>query len=138
VRDVYQFEMLGSCPDIDWNQRIALVSRAAPHLHRLGRRGDHPLADRPAEMRGAHVRKLTPEEIAALPPRAKPERGKRGAGTVADALLGLRKKAPARWRRPPWLEEKGAGTVAERPGEKRVATGQSADVSAAMALELFS
>ena len=26
-RDVYQFEFMGRCPDIDWNQRIALVSR---------------------------------------------------------------------------------------------------------------
>src|SRR4051794_9512162 len=25
ARDVYQFEMMGHCPDIDWNQRIALV-----------------------------------------------------------------------------------------------------------------
>ena len=55
VRDVYQFEMFGPCPDIDWNQRLALVSRSGVmHLHRHGRRGDHPLAgDRPPALRGA-------------------------------------------------------------------------------------
>src|SRR3954471_6101462 len=29
VRDVYRFDMFGSCPDIDWNQRLALISRSS-------------------------------------------------------------------------------------------------------------
>ena len=32
VRDVYQFEMFGRCPDIDWNQRLALVSRPSSSI----------------------------------------------------------------------------------------------------------
>src|SRR3954468_10769314 len=31
-RDVYQFEMMGPCPDMDWNQRIALVSRGSSNI----------------------------------------------------------------------------------------------------------
>ena len=74
VRDVYRFDMFGTCPDIDWNQSLALVSRASSWIcsgmdadvvtHRTGLGAQRcPVSN---------VRKLTPEEVAALPRRAKP------------------------------------------------------------------
>ena len=73
VRDVYQFEMFGPCPDIDWNQRIALVSRGGSTIC-TGMDAEvvthSPIGPQRCAVRS--VRKLTPEEIAALPPRAKP------------------------------------------------------------------
>jgi len=73
VRDVYQFEMFGPCPDIDWNQRIALVSRGGSTIC-TGMDAEvvthSPIGPQRCAVRS--VRKLTPEEIAALPRRAKP------------------------------------------------------------------
>ena len=73
VRDVYQFEMFGPCPDIDWNQRIALVSRSGSTIC-TGMDAEvvthSPIGPQRCAVRS--VRKLTPEEIAALPRRAKP------------------------------------------------------------------
>ncbi len=73
VREVYRFEMLGSCPDIDWNQRIALISRSGSSIC-SGMDAEvvshSPIGPQRCAVRS--VRKLTPEEIAALPPRAKP------------------------------------------------------------------
>jgi len=73
VRDVYQFEMFGPCPDIDWNQRIALISRSGSTIC-TGMDAEvvtrSPIGPQRCPVRS--VRKLTPEEIAALPPRAKP------------------------------------------------------------------
>jgi hypothetical protein len=74
VRDVYHFEMFGPCPDIDWNQSLALVATPGPwicngmdadvitHSPGLGRQ----------RCPVRHMQKLTPDEIAALPKRAKP------------------------------------------------------------------
>jgi hypothetical protein len=74
VRDVYRFDMFGRCPDIDWNQHLALVSRPSSwicngmdaevitHAVGIGRQRCPVTA----------VRKLTPEEVAALPRRARP------------------------------------------------------------------
>src|SRR5947207_11263797 len=74
VRDVYQFEMFGPCLDMDWAQRVALVSRSGSwictgmdaevitHATGIGRQ----------RCMVRHMRKLTPEEIAALPKRGKP------------------------------------------------------------------
>jgi Family of unknown function (DUF6491) len=73
VRDVYQFQMLGPCPDIDWNQRLALVSRGGSNIC-TGMDAEvithTQIGPQRCAVRG--VRKLTPEEIAALPPRARP------------------------------------------------------------------
>ena len=73
VRDVYQFEMFGRCPDIDWNQRIALVSRGGSSICD-GMDAEvithSPLGPQRCQVRS--VKKLTPEEIAALPKRARP------------------------------------------------------------------
>jgi hypothetical protein len=74
VRDVYHFEMFGPCPDIDWNQRLALVARPGPWIcdgmdaevvtHAVG------LGPQRCLVRNMH--KLTPDEVAALPKRARP------------------------------------------------------------------
>lgn len=73
ARDVYQFQMMGSCPDIDWNQRIALVSRGGDSIC-TGL--DAEIVTRspigPMRCPVSHIRKLTPEEIAALPRKARP------------------------------------------------------------------
>lgn len=73
VRDVYQFNLLGSCPDIDWNQRIALISRGGSNIC-SGLDAEivtgSPIG--PQRCAVTHMRKLTPEEIAALPKRARP------------------------------------------------------------------
>ncbi|MDB5476850.1 MAG: hypothetical protein JWP49_2361 [Phenylobacterium sp.] len=74
VKDVYRFDMFGRCPDIDWNQSLALVSRGSSwicngmdaevitHSPGIGRQ-NCPVSS---------MHKLTPEEIAALPKNAKP------------------------------------------------------------------
>jgi hypothetical protein len=73
VREVYKFDLMISCPDIDWNQSLALVSTT-------GSVCDHMDAEIVSHAQGlgrqrcpiSHMHKLTPEEIAALPKRAKP------------------------------------------------------------------
>lgn len=74
VRDVYHFEMFGPCPDMDWNQRLALVSRGSSwicngmdaevvtHATGIGRQ----------RCQVRHMEKLTPEQVAMLPKRARP------------------------------------------------------------------
>ena len=73
VRDVYKFEMFGTCPDIDWNQRLALVSRASSSIC-TGMDAEvithSPIGPQRCPVR--NVQKLTPEEVAALPPKARP------------------------------------------------------------------
>lgn len=73
VRDVYKFEMFGICPDIDWNQRLALVSRASSSIC-TGMDAEvvthSPIGAQRCPVRS--VQKLTPEEVAALPPKARP------------------------------------------------------------------
>jgi hypothetical protein len=76
VRDVYRLDLMISCPDVDWNQRVALVSNRGAggsicspldaeivsHATGIGRQRCPVKA----------ITKLTPEEVAALPKRAKP------------------------------------------------------------------
>lgn len=74
VRDVYHFEMFGHCPDIDWNQRLALVSRGSSWICN-GMDADvitHAVGIGRQRCPVRHMRKLTPQEVAALPPRARP------------------------------------------------------------------
>lgn len=72
-RDVYQFAMLGSCLDMDWNQQIALVSRAGSNIC-TGMDAEvvthSPIGPMRCAVRSVH--KLTLDEIAALPKRARP------------------------------------------------------------------
>jgi hypothetical protein len=74
TRDVYKFDMFGSCPDIDWNQSLALVSRGSDWICE-GMDADvvtHAVGIGRQRCPVSHVHKLTPEEVAALPRRAKP------------------------------------------------------------------
>ena len=73
VKDVYQFEMFGHCTDVDWAQKIAIVSRGGNHICEgfdaeviIG----SPIGPQRCLVRDIH--KLTPEEVAALPKRARP------------------------------------------------------------------
>ena len=73
-RDVFRFDMFGPCQDMDWNQRLALVSRSGDTICNGM---DAEVVSRATGL-GAqrcpvrNIRKLTPEEMAALPRRAKP------------------------------------------------------------------
>lgn len=73
VRDVYQFDMFGTCPDMDWNQRLALVSRGSSWICD-GMDAEvvthSPIGRQRCPVRS--IRKLTPQEVAALPRRARP------------------------------------------------------------------
>lgn len=73
VRDVYEFEMFGPCLDIDWSQRIALVSRSGSQVC-TGMDADivTPSAIGPQRCHVRSVRKLTKAEIDALPRGARP------------------------------------------------------------------
>lgn len=71
VRDVYRLDLFGRCPDIDWNQQIALVSRGGESIcsgldATIITKG--PIG--PQRCPVSKVAKLTPEEVAAL--KAKP------------------------------------------------------------------
>ena len=73
VKDVYQFEMFGRCNDVDWAQRIALVSRGSDYIC-TGLDAEivthSPIGPQRCPVKNIH--KLTPAEIAALPKRARP------------------------------------------------------------------
>ena len=73
VKDVYQFEMFGRCHEIDWQNKIALVSRGGSSIC-TGMDADivTPTSIGPQRCPVRAVRKLTPEEVKALPKRAKP------------------------------------------------------------------
>ncbi len=73
VRDVYQFEMFGPCQDINWNERIAIVTRGGGTIC-SGMDADivtHTSIG-PQRCPVRSVRKLTPEEVAALPKKSQP------------------------------------------------------------------
>ena len=74
VRDVYHFEMFGPCPDMDWNQRLALVSRGSSWICN-GMDAEvvtHATGMGPQRCQVRHMEKLTPEQVAKLPKRARP------------------------------------------------------------------
>lgn len=73
VKDIYRLDLMGRCPDIDWNQSIALVSRGGSSIcsgldATIITKG--PIGPQRCPVR--MVTKLTPEEVAALKPKAKP------------------------------------------------------------------
>jgi hypothetical protein len=74
VHDVYQFEMFGHCNDVDWAEKIAIVSRGGSSLICSGLDADLivPSTIGPQRCPISHMRKLTPEEIAVLPKHGKP------------------------------------------------------------------
>jgi hypothetical protein len=76
VRDVYQAKLFANCFDIDWVHHIALVSRTSSLIC------EGPNLDVDVIVRDiaagrqrcpvTSVRKLTPDEVAALPKQARP------------------------------------------------------------------
>jgi hypothetical protein len=73
VRDVYEFQMFGSCLDLDWSHQLALVSRASSSIC-TGMDAEvvtrSPIGPQRCPVRS--VRKLTVEEVAALPRKSRP------------------------------------------------------------------
>ena len=73
VKDYFQLELMGPCPDVDWTQTIALVSRGGSTIcSGLDAEIVTPSAIGPQKCPVKSVRKLTPTEVAALPKGAKP------------------------------------------------------------------
>ena len=73
VKDIYQLEMLGRCEDVDWNHSIALVSRGSDYICTgLDAEIISPTSIGPHRCPVKTVRKLTAEEVKALPKRARP------------------------------------------------------------------
>jgi hypothetical protein len=73
VKDVYQLEMFGRCQDVDWSNSIALVSRGGSHIC-TGLDAEiiapSPIGSNRCPVR--NIRKLTPDEVKALPKHARP------------------------------------------------------------------
>jgi hypothetical protein len=73
VKDVYRLDLMGACPDIDWNWSIALESHGSswicsPMDATIIARS--PIGPQRCPVR--EVTRLTPQEAAALPKKQKP------------------------------------------------------------------
>jgi hypothetical protein len=73
ARDVYRLDLMGSCPDINWNSQIALVSRGSSSIctgtgATIVTRGPTGQQRCPVRM----VTQLTAAEVEALRPRDRP------------------------------------------------------------------
>ena len=66
VKDVYRLGLMGPCPDVDWSQSIALVSRGSSMIcSGLDAEVITPSSIGPRKCAVRSVAKLTPEEAAA-------------------------------------------------------------------------
>ncbi len=73
VKDYYQLELFAPCPDVEWTQKIALISRGSSTIcSGLDAEVVTPTPIGPQKCMVRNVRKLTPTEVAALPKGAKP------------------------------------------------------------------
>ena len=73
VRDVYQLELFGPCPDIRWRESLAIQSRGSSSIcSGLDAEVITRSQIGPQRCPVKTVRKLTPEEVAALSPKPKP------------------------------------------------------------------
>jgi hypothetical protein len=73
VNDVYQMQMFSPCPDMDWAQKLAVVSRSGSSVCRGTDAtivAPGPFGQQSCMVRS--VRKLTDVEAAALPPGDRP------------------------------------------------------------------
>lgn len=73
VRDVYELKLFGHCPDVDWSHKIGIVSRGGSSI--CDGFDATILVDSTLGVQRCpvdKVRKLTPQEVAALAPKAKP------------------------------------------------------------------
>ena len=73
VRDIYEMQMMGSCPQIDWAEKIGIRTRGSEFIC-SGLDADliSPSSIGPHTCPVKLLRKLTPEEAKALPPKSKP------------------------------------------------------------------
>jgi hypothetical protein len=75
VRDVYRLKLFGSCPNMSWDQRIALQNRSGSSFI-CNALDAEVLAHDPGlglqRCPVSEIRKLTPAEAAALPKKARP------------------------------------------------------------------
>jgi hypothetical protein len=73
LKDIYSLDLFGACPDIDWTQKIGIESRGGSSIC-TGFDATLIVPSTIGTQRCTvrNIRKLTPEEIAALPPKAKP------------------------------------------------------------------
>lgn len=73
VKDYYQLELFAPCPDVEWTQKIALISRGSSTIcSGLDAEVVTPTPIGPQKCLVRNVRKLTPAEVAALPKGARP------------------------------------------------------------------
>lgn len=72
VRDVYQLTLMSSCPDIKFAQGVIFDSRSQAICSGIDVTLLVPEGLGPRRCEVSSVRRLTPEEVAALPPRARP------------------------------------------------------------------
>lgn len=73
VKDYYQLELFGPCPDIDWAQKIGLESRGGSSI--CAGLDAVLIAPSPVGPQRCHVRtvrRLTPQEVEAMDPKARP------------------------------------------------------------------
>ena len=76
ISDVYRLRLFATCLDLDWVHRLALVSRSSSLICE-GSNVDAQVVVRDVAMgrqrcQVTEVRKLTPDEVAALPKGARP------------------------------------------------------------------
>lgn len=73
VKDIYRLDLFGPCHDIDWEHEIAIQSRGSSWIcSGLDATIITKSPTGPRRCAVRTVRKLSPAEIAALPPRQKP------------------------------------------------------------------
>lgn len=73
VKDVYQLELFARCPEVDWNQSIAIRSRGSSHIcSGLDAEVISPSSIGPQRCAVRSVRKLSEAEIKALPKGGRP------------------------------------------------------------------
>jgi len=73
TKDVYRLDMFSACQDMNWNEHIAIQSRGSTWIcSGLDAEVISRTAIGPERCLVNDIHKLTPAEIAALPPRAKP------------------------------------------------------------------
>lgn len=70
---VFALDLLGPCPDIDWSQRLAIKAEGSSWICRgIDATIIAPSTLGPQRCAVRTLRQLTPQEIAALPARARP------------------------------------------------------------------
>jgi len=73
VNRVFQMQLMGTCPDVDWSMRLGLQSTASSWICQgLDATVIAPTPIGPQRCPVTAIRQLSPQEVAALPPRQRP------------------------------------------------------------------